>query len=449
MNAMTDPARLRLVKFLVLLLVAVLTTPASATTIERVVSPGGIEAWLVRETQTPLIAVEFAFRGGNAQDPAGKEGTANLVAAMLDEGAGELDARAFQDRMQRLAMQMSFSVSRDTFSGSFRTLTANRDAAFDMLRLALTQPRFEQAELDRVRAAVVAGLRRELTQPNTLAARAFSATVFPNHPYGRPPNGSLDTVAGITRDDLAAYHRRILARDELRVAVVGDIDPSTLASLLDRVFGDLPPRGARFPVQDIAAVGAGTWRLVDVDGPQTVIQFGLPGLKRRDPDFIAAFVMNHILGGGTFTSRLWTEVRERRGLTYGISTGLSPFDHAGLLVGATSTRNDRVAETLSIIDAELRRMAAEGPSTEELAKAKSFLIGSFLLRFDTSARLAQQLLAIQLDDLGIDWLERRNREIERVTMDDVRRVARRLLTPDLIVVMAGRPAGVTERRPGG
>lgn len=439
-------------RLLGVLAVLLLLQPSAdaAARIERVVSPGGIEAWLVRETATPLVAIEFAFRGaGNAQDPAGREGTANLVAAMLDEGAAEFDARGFQERLQALAMQLSFSASRDTFSGSMRTLTANRDAAFEMLHLALTEPRFDGTELERVRAAALAGLRREQTQPNTIVSRAFSAAVFPNHPYSRPPNGTPESVAAITRDDLAAFRRRLLARDGLVVAVVGDIDAATLGPLLDRTFGALPARAEQQPVAAIVPVAAGTRRIVDIEGPQSVIQFGLPGIDRRDPDFIAASVMNHIFGGGSFTSRLWQEVRERRGLTYGISTGLASFERAALFVGSTSTRNDRVAETLGIIEAEFRRMAESGPTEDELAKAKAYLTGSYLLRFDTSPRIAQQLLAIQLDELGIDWIDRRNAVVERISLEDVRRVARRLLSGELVVVIGGRPTGVSERRPGG
>lgn len=432
------------------LLASLLVLPASAATrVERVVSPGGIEAWLVRETATPMLAMEFAFRGGAAQDPVGKEGVANLVASTLDEGAGDLDSRAFQERMEQLALQLSFSASRDLVTGSVRTLTANRDAAFDLVRLALTQPRFEQVDLDRVRQAVMAQLRREQTDPNAIASRLFSEVAFPGHPYGRPARGTMTSVSSITPADLGAYHRRILSRDTLKIAVVGDIDAATLGRLLDRVFGALPARGERADVPVVTMAGTGNRRVVELDTPQTIIQFGLPGPLRKDPDFIPLFVLNHILGGGSFTSRLWTEVREKRGLTYSIGTGLNPLDAAGLFGGQTSTRNDRAGESLAQIETEIRRIAAEGPTAEELEKAKTFLVGSYLLRFDTSQRIAGQLLAIQLDDLGIDWIDRRNGIIEAVTMDDVRRVARRWLTGDLLVTMVGRPQGVTERRPGG
>jgi len=439
-----------ILRVLVLALATLLPASAGATTIERVVSPGGIEAWLVRDGTNPMIAMDFTFRGGgNSQDRAGREGTAYLLTTMLDEGAGPLDSNAFQQRMQRLAMSLSFSHTRDTFSGAFRTLTVNRDAAFDMVRLALAEPHFANDALERMRAAGLAAVRREQGQPNTVAARAFSAAAFPNHPYGRPSNGTPETLAVVTRDDLAAFHRRVMARDNLIVAVVGDIDAATLAPLLDRVFGALPARAELTPVPPVVPGARGTRIVVPLEIPQTIIQFGLPGVSRTDPDFFAAFVLNHIVGGGSFTSRLWDEVRERRGLTYGIGTGLTILDRSALWAGSTSTRNDRAAETLQTIEAVIRRVAEEGPTQDELDKAKSFLTGSYLLRFDTSQRIASELVGIRLSDWPIDWISRRNDVVNAVTLEDVRRIARRMLAGEMLVTLVGRPQGVTPRVAGG
>jgi zinc protease len=430
-------------------LVAAAATPAAAATrIERVRSPGGIEAWLVQDRSNPLIAMDFALRGGNAQDADGKGGSAAMVTALLAEGAGPLDSRAFQERKQRLAADFGFGQSRDWISGSLRTLTVNRDASFEMLRLAMSAPRFDSADVERVRVASLTGLRREQGQPNAIAARVFQEVAFPGHPYGRPGRGSIESVTALTIDDLRDYHARVFAREHLMIGVVGDIDAATLGPLLDATFGHLPARARLAEVPAIAPRGLGTRRIVSFDNPQTVMQFMLPGPLRSDPDFIPAFVMNHVLGGGSFTSRLWREVRETRGLTYSIGTGLSPLARAAVLGGSTSTRNDRVSETLTIIERVIREMAETGPSQEELTKAKQFLIGSFLLRFDNSARIAGQLVAFQQDGLGPEWLERRNQVIDAVTIEDTRRAARRFLLSEMIVTLVGRPTGVTERSVG-
>lgn len=421
------------------------SAPASATTIQRVVSPKGIEAWLVEEHSVPLIAMDFAFRGGSTHDPEGRPGVSNLTASMLDEGAGKLDSEEFQQAMQRLAVEISFSTGAETFSGSIRALTANRDASFDLLRLALSEPRFDQSALDRVRASVLARLRSNETEPNAIAGRLFNQTVFAGHPYAQPSLGSLESVPNITTDDLRAYHRKIIARDTLKIAVVGDIDAATLAPLLDKVFAGLAATSDRRPLAEAKISGLGGRRVVDLDTPQTIIRFALPGMKRNDPDFIAATVMNHIFGGGSFSSRLWVEIREKRGLAYSVGTFLQPFERAGLLVGSTSVRNDKAAQSVEIMEGEIRRMAADGPTQEELDKAKSFLIGSYLLRFDTSAKIAGQVLALQLDELGIDYFDKRNDLIRAVTLEDAKRAARRLLAAEPFFVLVGRPQGLGEK----
>lgn len=415
--------------------------PATAMTIEKVVSPGGITAWLVSDDTVPLIAVDFAFRGaGSAQDPAGKEGIANLLSTMLDEGAGELDSAAFQARLADLNVRLSFDAGRDSFQGEMTTLAENRDAAFDLLRLALTEPRFDAEPIARMRTQAISQLRRSERDPDSIAGRLWASTAFPDHPYGRPSNGTEATVSTLGADDLSAFRDRAFARDNLVVGVVGAIDAKTLAPLLDEAFGALPEKADITPVQPVTPKTGG--HAEDTfQSPQTVIRFGAPGLLRDDPDFIPAYVMNHILGGGTFTSWLFEEVREKRGLAYSIYTYLLPYDHAGVFAGGTSTSADKTAEVVGLIQSEVQRMATEGPSEQELADAKRFLTGSFPLRFDSSGKIASQLVALQLDNLGTDYIDKRNGLIEAVTLEDVRRVAKRILdSGDLTVVTVGPKA---------
>ncbi len=421
---------------------AAATLPAQATEIQRVVSPGGIEAWLVEEHAIPVVATAFAFRGGASQDPAGKAGLASMMSSLLDEGAGDLDAAAFQERLEETAVELSFRAERDQFSGTMRTLAENMDEGFRLLGLALTAPRFEQEAVDRIRAQVSARLRRDARDPGDIAGRAFMATAFPDHPYGLPVRGTVDTLAAITREDLAAAARRQLARDNLVIGVVGAIDAKTLGEKLDATFGPLPAKSELVAVADTAAKLPGAPRVVELPVPQTTIILGRPGPLRKDDDFIPAFVLNHILGGGSFSSRLFTEVREKRGLAYSVYSYLAPYRHTGLLMGGVATRNDRAGETLGIIREEVRRMATDGPTDEELAKAKQFLIGSFALRFDTSTKIADQLVSLQVDDLGIDYINKRNGLIAAVTKDDIKRAASKLLADgDLLVVAVGQPTG--------
>lgn len=414
--------------------------PASAMQIQRVVSPGGIEAWLVEEHAIPLVTLNFAFPGGSAQDPAGKEGLANLMTTLFDEGADDLASAAFQEKLEDNAVRMSFSDSRDVITGQLSTLGETRDIAFDLLRKALTRPRFDAEAVERMRRQAIAGLRRSAKDPEEIAADTFARISFPGHPYGRLTGGTEATLTAITPADLKAQHQRMFVRDGLKISVVGAIDAKTLATELDRIFGALPAKGRLDPVADTVP-RTGLREAVTLPIPQTIIRFGLPGIKREDPDFIAAFVMNHILGGGSFSSWLYEEVREKRGLSYSVYSALGPLDHAGMFIGGAATRADRAKESLDLIRAQIRRMAEVGPSAEELAKAKAFITGSYALRFDTSDKIAGQLLAIQMDDLGIDYIERRNGLVDKVGLEDIRRVAKRLLTGEPTVVTVGPASG--------
>jgi zinc protease len=424
--------------------VSVLTVaaPASATTIERIVSPGGIEAWLVREPAVPLVVVDFAFSGGAVQDPPGKGGTAELVSSMLDDGVGDYDSKTFHDRLERKAIEMNFSVDRESLRGTLRTMKENSDEAFEDLRLSLNAPRFDASDIDLNRAQILAGLRRATTSPGDIASRRWWETAFAGHPYGRPVNGSLESVPTITADDLKAYTHRVLARNNLKIAIVGDIDPDAARVMLDHVFGGLSAKADLMPVEAVSPLGLGRRIVVNLDVPQAVVEFGGAGIARKDPDFMAAYIVNHILGGGSFSSRLYQEVREKRGLAYSVSDSLMWLDHAALFLGTTATRDDRTGETLDLIQSEIHRLAANGPTADELAKAKAYLNSAFALNLDTSSKVAGLLVQLQLDDLGVDYISRRTAMIDAVSLDDAKRVAKRLLDGGLLVTVVGKPEGV-------
>jgi zinc protease len=422
-----------------LLAMAALTSAPShaAAKIQHLVSPGGIEAWFVQDATVPLIAMEYAFAGGAAQDPADKPGVGNLVADLLDEGSGDLDSKTFHERLDRRAIELAFASSRDTFRGSLRMLKDNRDEAFDLLRMSLTSAHFDSVDIERIRAQVLSGLRRDTSSPNALAGRKFLQIAFGEHPYGRSAIGTLESVPKIDVADLRDYARRVLAKDTLRIAVVGDVDPVTLGQLLDKTFGGLPAKASLTPVPDVEAARPPQRAFIPLDVPQTVVMFGGPGIKRHDPDFMAAYVVNHILGGGS-SSRLYKEVREKRGLAYSVSDSLLWMDHSALFVGNTGTRADRAGETVDAVAREIRKMAEDGPSQEELDVAKSYLKGSQMLALDTSSKLASALLQYQLDKLPIDYIEKRNAVVDAVTLDQAKKAAQRLWGQGLLTVIVGR-----------
>ncbi|MCZ4093170.1 M16 family metallopeptidase [Sinorhizobium psoraleae] len=427
------------------LLMGLAVWPALAgMSIEEVKTSSGIKAWLVEDYSLPIVTIRFAFRGGSTQDPSGKEGLVNLMTGLFDEGAGDLDSDAFQERLDDVGAEMFFEGGADAVYGYMRVLAERKDDAFELLRLAVEQPRFDQAPVDRVRAQIVSGIVATAKDPGTAAQVAWLKAVYGDHPYSRRQEGTERTLAAVTSSDLKALHKRIFARGNLTIAAVGAIDPGTLKRDLDRIFGGLPTDPSLVPVADIVPK-LGQAIQIPYDLPQERLSLAYPGITRKDPHFFAARLMNQILGGGTFTSRLWNEVREKRGLAYDIRTSLVNSDHASALIISTGTRPDLAEETLSLIRTEVRRMSEEGVSEHELNAAKKNLIGGYAIHnLNSSTAIAGTLVEIQLEDRGIDYIERRKRLIQAVTMEDVRAVAKRLLSADPTVMVVGPPLKKTK-----
>ncbi|MCF6197996.1 MAG: insulinase family protein [Hyphomicrobiaceae bacterium] len=416
--------------------------PASkyADRIQQVTSPKGITAWLVEDHSIPLMALQFAFKGGSTQDPKGREGLANFLTAMLDEGAGDIKSKKFQAMLDEMAIRIEFDASRDAFDGNFQTLTRNRDKALELMYLALNKPRFDKKALERMRGQLLAGLKISAKSPSKIASKAWFEAAYGDHPYARPVKGTQKSVKSITSKDLETYRRKVFARDTLKIGVVGDITADELAIALDKLFGDLPEKSDLVAVPEVAELGKPVRRIINMDNPQSVAQFGHQGIKREDDDFIPAYVLNYILGGGGFSSRLMEEVREKRGLAYSVYSYLYPLDHGAIFMGGVATKNEKLDKSLEVITDELKRLSENGPSEEELKNAKLYLTGSYPLRFDTSSKIASQLLWIQMDDLGIDYIDTRNKKVQDVTLKQIKSVAKRLIQPDrLIITIVGNP----------
>lgn len=434
-------------KRLCLALILTLTAafPARAgVDITEVTSPGGITAWLVEEPSIPFMALEIRFRGGASLDAPGKRGAINLMTGLLEEGAADRDARAFAAEVESLAASYSFDVSADSLSVSARFLTENRDAAVELLRTALIEPRFDQDAVDRVREQVLASLRSDSQDPDEIARNTFAAMAYGDHPYASNYEGTLDSVAALTREDMIAAHKAVLAKDRIYVGAVGDITAEELGPLLDTLLGALPDTGAPQPgPADISFSGGIT--VVDFDTPQSVAVFGHSGIDQDDPDFFAARVLNQILGAGGFESRLMTEVREKRGLTYGVYSYLASRDHASVLLGQVASSNDRVAEAISVIRDEWQRAASEGVTQEEVDAAKTFITGAYPLNFDGNGPIARIMVGMQMLGLPIDYIPTRNDKVEAVTLEDVNRMAAELLQPEnLRFVVVGKPEGLDQ-----
>lgn len=426
-----------------------LAAPAFAQTpaphgvpVERVVSPGGIEAWLVSDSTVPIIVLEAYWRGGAAIEPEQLIGVTGMMTEMLTEGAGDLDANAFKERLQDLNMSLGFSSGWDGIGMELVTLSENRDAAFAMAALALSSPRFDAAPLERIKRQLLIGLRQRDTNPNYLANLALDQALHPDHPYAR--RSSRANVDAINRAALVERFATLLARDTLSVTVVGDIDAATLGSLLDHVFGELPELApARIEPDDVALNPATPLIVRELPQPQSLILFAAPGIQDEDPDWVSLVVANYIIGGGGFSSRLMDEVREERGLVYGIGTGPSVRDHSALVRGSAQTENGDVREAIDVIRAELARFHADGATQAEVDDSITYLTGSFALDLDSNSGIASVVHGYQSAGRDIDYINRRNGRIRAVTLADVNRVARRLFDPDAFTfVVVGQPEGL-------
>ncbi|OFX00756.1 MAG: hypothetical protein A3D94_17540 [Alphaproteobacteria bacterium RIFCSPHIGHO2_12_FULL_66_14] len=415
---------------------------AGAIDIKQVTTPLGIKAWLVEDKSAPVVALSFSFAGGTASDPAGQSGVTNLMATLLTDGAGPLDAQAFRRRQEDAAASLGFGASLDRLGGTLRVLSANRDEGFELLRLALARPRFDPDMVEQRRAQTIAQLNQAAQRPRSVAGRTLMETLFAGYPYAADPEGTRDDLKALTPALLERRAATLLVRAGLIVSAVGDIDEAELARQLDRAFGDLavgmvPPLPPEWtpPTRPRTIV-------VERPVPQSIVLMALPGIARDDPDWYAALVMNHILGGGQ-QSRLFNEVRGKRGLAYGVSSGLRPYKRAALLVISTASANERVAEAIRVIRANLVRLRDDGITEREFADAKTYLRGALALSLDSSGSVAGLMQSLQVDGLSPDHLVRRDALIDAVKLDSVRRMARRLLRDEaMTTVVVGKPVGV-------
>lgn len=412
--------------------------------IQEIETPGGVPVWLVEDHAIPFVALRLVFEGGAALDPGDKRGAANLMTGLIEEGAGDMDAQAFQTARESLAADFGFDVGDDTLSVSARFLTENRDQAVALLTQALVAPRFDADAVERVRAQVMTGLRSDKVDPNRIAGRAFDARVFGDHPYGSDLSGTPDSVAALTREDLLAINRALLVRSRVHVAAVGDITADDLAALVDGLLSGLPATGPDLPAAVTPMFDGGT-HVEPFDTPQSVALFGQPGLPLEHPDFIPAYMLNEIIGGSGVQSLLMQEVREERGLTYGIYSYLVEKEGAQLWMGSFASGNGAMADAVSVVRDTWARVARDGITAEQLAAVKTYLTGSYPLRFDGNQAIARILTGMQITGRPPSYITERNDLINAVTLDQINRVARDLMDPDrLTFVIAGSPEGLGE-----
>lgn len=427
----------------ILAVVTIVAAPLRADVdIQEVTSPMGFKAWLVEDHTIPFMALRLGFKGGASLDRPEKRGSVSLMMALLEEGTGDLDARGYARAVDELAASFGFDASSDSVSVSARMLSENRDEAIALLKGAVSAPNFEQVAIDRVKGQIFSILQSDLKDPNKIASASFNKASFEDHPYGSAVNGTQTSVEGISREDILIAHRDTMAQDRVFVSAVGDITAQELGALMDDLLSDLPKSGAPMPERVDVALEPGV-TVVDYKTPQSVALFGHRGIKRDDPDFFAAFIASTILGGGGFDSRLMDEVRDKRGLTYGVYSYLSTRDYSEMVVGQVASANDRIGAAIDVIKDEWARIADQGVTQEELDETKTYLTGAYPLRFDGNGPIANILVGMQMQGLPKDYINTRNGKVNAVTLSDINRVIKEVYLPDeLHFTIVGQPEGL-------
>ncbi len=412
--------------------------------IQLVTSKTGISAWLVEDHSIPIIAMNYAFKGAGAKnDPADKQGLARLASNTMDEGSSNLDSMAFQKMLRDYSITLNFSATRDHFTGQLKTLTQNKNIAFNLLKNALVSPRFDEEPVARMRAANQSRIKRSASDPDWIAARIQNDIIFAGHPYAMNSGGTISSLDAITTDDLRAFHKG-LGRNQLIIGVVGDISAAELQESLDMIFGEMPiaeiSEAPQFDLQN-----AGKTYLYDMDIPQTVIEVAQKGVRQSDDGYYAAKVMNFIFGESGFGSRLMEEIREKRGLTYGIYSYFREYEETPVFHISTSTANENVPEMLDLITKEVDGIKGSDVDDTELAEAKSYLIGSLPLSLTSTSSIAQILTSLQIDELPIDYLDNRADYINAVSKEDVKMAAQHIFDISrFTTTLVGAPEGMIE-----
>lgn len=414
---------------------------AALLKVETVETPAGTTAWLMEDRTLPIITLHFEWRGGTAQDPEALQGLTLLMASLLNEGAGPYDSRAFQDRLSFLGTEMRFDADRDSITAEIRMLRPHRNESLALFRSALSEPRFDEEAIMRMKHELKTLIRMRREDPSDRARDLWYASAFNGHPYASPSEGTPGTIDQISADDLRRHHQALMAQDNVIISAFGDISPRELKLVLNELLPALP---AQHQTTSIAAHPLQRDGVITEfhEGPQSAVFFGFAGVALNDADFYPAFVLNYILGGGGFASRLTEELREKRGLTYSVYSYLVDQSAAPLWIGGFTSDRSTVAQALTLVREEMAKLREDGVSEKELRDAKTYLEGSYALRFDSGMSIVQQMSFAQWFGLPENYFETRNQFIENVTLEAVNRVAREHLDPEkLLIQIVGTPTG--------
>tara|TARA_Y100000780_G_scaffold211112_2_gene210190 strand:+ start:383852 stop:385702 length:1851 start_codon:yes stop_codon:yes gene_type:complete len=409
--------------------------------IQQLKTPAGISVWLVESHTLPMVSVEVAFNAGSMYDPQGKEGVASMTAAMLTQGgAGGLSSEQFLKQTERLGAGIAADADTQVLSVGLQSLSENIEASFSHFAEVINNPDFNKKDFERVKQALLASRKRIQENPGKLADEAFDQLVFGRyHPYAHSVIGTDYSLPALTRKDVEDYYEKMFGRKNMVVSIVGDITPEKAVELVEKHFAKLP-KGRTYNIPEAPQEQPPVLQKITLPVPQTSIIMGHKGISRQNPDYFATLLMNHIFGSGGFSSILMEEVREKRGLAYGIYSYFEPLPHWGAFQVSVKTKNESAFEVVDLVKAEIEKLKENGVSDEAYQEAMDYMIGSFPLRLDSNADILTYLTFMQTENMGADYLDKWLDNMRKVTRDDIHRVAKKYLKPDdMVVVMVGQP----------
>lgn len=405
------------------------------TKVEEITSPKkNIKAYLFQDDTNPIISMSFIFKNaGQASDDVDKKGIANLAAELLGYGAGNLDAHSYREELENNAISLDFNVNADDFTGNLLTTKSKQDKAYELLKLVLTEPRFAKEGINQVKAQFVMALKQQQESPESVLSQAFNEVLYKDHPYARNPLGDKNNIEKIQKEQLQEFMRNHLTLSNLIVGVAGDITPEEVGVMLDEVFGGLPEAGSINFVREAEVDFKARQKNINFDSAQNIASFAALGVERSHPDFYPLYVANYILGGSGLNSRLSILAREKEGLTYGIYTYLGLADKSSTIQGGFSSTPENFSKVMNIVKSEWKNLGDNGVSAKELEDAKNYLISSYNLRFAAIGDIADILAYMQKDNLGLDFLQKRNDYVRSVTLDEVNQAAKKYFDVNKLV----------------
>ncbi len=405
---------------------------------EQLETKSGIKFWLVEDNSLPLVSLSFSFKGGALADGLGKEGTTNLMTSLLDEGTDGFTAENFKLSMRENGVKISFSSRKEKVEGTLQVVKSQLQEGFWLLHEAVNNPIFKTNEINKVKKQLVASIKIDESNISTLASDKFEEYFFNDKKMKRKVKGSVRSINNISRQDLIESHKKIFCRNNVYIGIAGSINKDLAKKYIDYVFGSLPLKNTK-NFQPNVSVNKGS-KIINVDSPQSTVIFGQRGVGRNDPNYFSARILNYVLGGGGFQSRLYKEVREKKGLVYSIYSYLRPYEEEGIIIGGFQTRNKTVKETMNKVIDEWKKISKNGITKNDLNDAKTYYKGSFSRNYTNTLSISKLLTVVQYYSLGEDYFKKRNQIIDQINLNEINNYASTLFDPEsLYFMIVGKP----------